>query len=189
MHSARDPLGAPSAALKQRIPESMARANIVGLSVALVHAAAGALPAVWSRGFGLRDAASGEPVTPGTVFGAASLSKPAFAYAVLVACAEGLLDLDVPLSIYLPDLYLPDDPSLHEITARHVLSHTPGFPNWRPKDGPLQVHLGAGERFAYSGEGYVYLQRAIEHLSGQPLDAWMRSRLLDPLAMRQSSYV
>lgn len=183
------PLDALYAALDQRIPEAMAPANVAGLSLALVHTTAGTPPAVWSRGFGLKDAASGEPVTPGTVFQAASLSKPAFAYAVLVACAEGLLDLDVPLSGYLAEPYIPDDPRLHQITARHVLSHTPGFPNWRPKDQRLRIHFAAGERFAYSGEGYVYLQRVVEHLSGQPLDSWMRSRLLDPLGMRQSSYV
>ncbi len=191
MHSAHDPLDMLSAALEQRIPEWMAQANVVGLSVALLQAAAstGAPPAIWQRGFGLKDAESGDPVTPGTVFQAASLSKPVFAYAVLVASAGGLLDLDVPLSTYLPEPYIPDDPRLHRITARHVLSHTPGFPNWRPKDGPLRIHFPAGERFAYSGEGYVYLQRVVEHLSGQPSDAWMRSRLLGPLGMHRSSYV
>jgi len=183
-----DELGA---LLEQRIPERMAQANVVGLSIALVHSAGNTeSPAVtWQRGFGLTDAASGEPVTPETVFQAASLSKPAFAYTVLVASAGGLLDLDTPLSAYLPEPYIPDDPRLHRITARHVLSHTPGFPNWRPKEQPLRIHFPAGERFAYSGEGYVYMQRVIEHLSGQPLDAWMRTRLLDPLGVHRSSYV
>jgi len=180
-----------SATLEKRIPERMAQANVVGLSVALVHSAAGtSSPAVvWQRGFGLRDAASGEPVTPETVFQAASLSKPVFACAVLRACAKGLLDLDTPLSTYLPKPYIPKDPRLHRITARHVLRHTPGFPNWRPKDQPLRIHFPAGQRFAYSGEGYVYLQRVVEHVSGQPLDAWIRSRLLEPLGMHRSSYV
>jgi CubicO group peptidase (beta-lactamase class C family) len=180
-----------SVLLEQRIPEWMRRENVVGLSVALVQdvTSAGAPTGTWQRGFGLKDKASGERVTPDTVFQAASLSKPVFAYAVLKACAEGVLDLDAPLTTYLPEPYIPDDPRLHRITVRHVLSHTPGLPNWRPKDRPLRIHLPAGERFAYSGEGYVYLQRVVERVSGQPLDAWMRSRLLDPLDMRSSSYV
>ena len=180
-----------SATLEQRILEGMAQANVVGLSVALVQDAAntGHPTAVWQRGFGLKDKATGEPVTPETVFQAASLSKPVFAYAVLKACAKGLLDLDTPLSTYLPKPYIPKDPRLHRITARHVLSHTPSFPNWRPNDQPLRIHFPAGERFAYSGEGYVYLQHVVEHVSGQPLDVWMRSRLLDPLGMHRSSYV
>jgi CubicO group peptidase (beta-lactamase class C family) len=182
---------APILALERRIPELMAQANAVGLSVAWVQNAADKNhPGVaWQRGFGVRDRGTGEPVTPDTVFQAASLSKPVFAYAVLKACAEGLLDLDTPLSTCLPEPYISDDPRLHRITARHVLSHTPGFPNWRPKDQPLRIHFAPGERFAYSGEGYVYLQRVIEHLSGQPLDEWMWTRLLGPLGMRRSSYV
>jgi CubicO group peptidase (beta-lactamase class C family) len=184
------PLDKLIAALEQCIPEGMAQANTVGVSVALVHSTEGESdPVVWQRGFGLKDAESGEPVTPETVFQAASLSKPAFAYTVLVASRDGLLDLDTPLSAYLPEPYIAGDPRLHQITARHVLSHTPGFPNWRPKEQPLRIHFSAGERFAYSGEGHVYLQRVIEHLSGQPLDAWMRSRLLGPLGMQRSSYV
>jgi excisionase family DNA binding protein len=180
-----------SAVLEQRIPELMAQKNVVGLSVALVQEAEGkSRPTVaWQRGFGLKDKATGEPVTHETVFQAASLSKPIFAYAVLKACAEGLLDLDTPLSDYLSEPYIPEDVRLPRIAARHVLSHTSGFPNWRPKDQPLRTHFPAGERFAYSGEGYVYLQRVIEHLSGQRLDAWMRVRLLDPLGMHRSSYV
>ena len=140
-----------SAVFEQRIPELMAQKNVVGLSVALVQEAEGkSRPTVaWQRGFGLKDKASGEPVTHETVFQAASLSKPIFAYAVLKACAEGLLDLDTPLSDYLPEPYIPDDARLHRIAARHVLSHTSGFPNWRPKDQPLRTHFPAGERFAY----------------------------------------
>ncbi len=183
-----DKLGA---LLEQRVPAWMAQTGVVGLSVALVQGVGETHhPAIaWAHGFGFKNKATGEPVTSETVFEAASLSKPVFAYAVLKACAEGLLDLDAPLSAYLPEPYLPDDPRLHRITARHVLSHTPGFPNWRPKDQPLPIHFAAGERFAYSGEGYVYLQRVVEHLSGQPLDVWMRARLLEPLGLHHSSYV
>jgi len=140
-----DELGAM---LDQRIPEWMSQAEVVGLSVALIYSSEDESdPVVWQRGFGLKDAESGEPVTPETVFQAASLSKPAFAYTVLVASAGGLLDLDTPLSTYLPEPYIPEDARLHRITARHVLSHTPGFPNWRPKEQPLRIHFPGGERF------------------------------------------
>ena len=83
-----------SATLEQRIPEWIGREKVAGLSIALVEENIVA----WQRGFGLKDVTSGEPVTPETVFQAASLSKPVFAYAVLKACAEGLLDLGAPLS-------------------------------------------------------------------------------------------
>jgi excisionase family DNA binding protein len=89
----------------------------------------------------------------------------------------------------LPGPYIPDDPRLRLITIRHVLSHTPGFPNWRPRDRPLRIHFAPGERFAYSGEGYVYLQRVIEHVTGLNLDKWMRTLVMDLRGMHSSSYV
>lgn len=109
--------------------------------------------------------------------------------AVLKWCAAGAIDLDRSLNAYLDEPYIAGDPRLQQITARHVLSHTPGFPNWRPKDQPLRIHFTPGERFAYSGEGVVYLQRVVEHMTGQRLDEWMQAQVLGPLGMRHSSYV
>jgi CubicO group peptidase (beta-lactamase class C family) len=163
----------------------MAEAEVPGLGIALIHDA----QVAWTRGFGFRNRDTAEPVTPDTVFEAASLSKPLFAYAVLKACTAGMLDLDAPLSAYVPEPYIPDESRVERITARHVLSHTCGFPNWRPKGRALRMHFAAGERFAYSGEGYVYLQRVIEHLAGQTLDRWMQTQVLNPLGMVHSGYV
>jgi excisionase family DNA binding protein len=171
--------------LDQRIPKWMARENVPGLSVALIQDA----QVVWRRGYGFKDKATKESVMPGTVFQAASLSKPVFAYAVLKWCDAGGIDLDTSLSVYLAVPYTSGDPRLQQITARNVLSHTPGFPNWRPKDQPLRIHFAPGERFAYSGEGYVYLQRVVERITGQRLDEWMQAQVLGPLGMRHSSYV
>lgn len=175
----------PIADLEDYIPEWMAAENVPGLSVAVIED--GRL--AWAGSFGCRDRATGAPVTADTVFQAASLSKPIFAYAVLKWCAAGALDLNTPLGAYLPAPYLENDERIGQITARHVLSHTPGLPNWRPKDEPLHIHFTPGERFAYSGEGYVYLQHVVEHLSGQRLDAWMHDRLFEPMGMCHSSYV
>ena len=184
------PLPESLSALERLIPAWMAKQNVAGLSLAWTQPAAdtGRPHVVWQRIFGHTNATTGDPITLDTVFQAASLSKPIFAYAVLKAYAEGWLDLDIPLSTYLPKPYIAGDTRLHRITARHVLSHTSGLPNWRPKDRPLQIHFPAGERFAYSGEGFVYLQRVVEHLSGQSLDVWMRQRLFDPMELHLTNY-
>ncbi len=62
-----------------------------------------------------------------------------------------------------------------------VLSHTAGFPNWRPggeeREGPLPLLFGPGSRFGYSGEGVFYLQRVVEPITGQPLDLLARAAL------------
>ena len=129
------------------------------------------------------------PVTEHTVFEAASLSKPVFAYIVLQLVDEGVLDLDAPLFSYLPYEDLAEDARYERITARMVLSHTTGLPNWRPPGGELTLAFDPGARFQYSGEGFLYLQRVVEHLTGEPLRVLAVKRVFEPLGMTQSSFV
>jgi CubicO group peptidase (beta-lactamase class C family) len=180
--SRRDEL---TARLEKSIPQLMSDGDVPGLSIALIRNS----KVVWHRGFGVKNAATKEPVDDGTVFEAASLSKPVFAYAVLKLVDRGVLDLDTPLVKYLPGAYVEGDERLKLITARMVLTHTTGFPNWRPRGEPLKIHFTPGEKFSYSGEGFVYLQRVVEHLSGQRLEQLMRREVFGPLGMTSSSYL
>jgi CubicO group peptidase (beta-lactamase class C family) len=174
------------ARLQRDIPQLMKDGDVPGLAIALVRN--GEL--AWSHGFGVMNAQTKEPVTDGTVFEAASLSKPVFAYAVLKLLDGGQLDLDAPLTRYLPGNYdVGDDPRLNQITARRVLSHTTGFPNWRQRGGALRIYFTPGERFSYSGEGYVYLAKVIEHLTGERFNDFMKRSVFEPLGMTSSSYV
>ena len=100
------PLDAIVTDLESLIPKRMEEAKVPGLSIALVRDA----KLLWSRGFGVKSTATKEPVTAETVFSAQSLSKPVFAYAVLKLCEKGALDLDTPLTEYLPEPYLPNEP-------------------------------------------------------------------------------
>jgi CubicO group peptidase (beta-lactamase class C family) len=168
------------------LPRLMTVASVPGLAIALITE--GQLS--WAGRFGVTNATAPQPVQDDTVFQAASLSKPVFALAVLRLKDEGLLDLDRPLSNYQPDLYAEFDPRVHTITARQVLSHTTGLQNWRlEKDEPLQLAFTPGERFSYSGEGYVYLQRVVEHITGQAFESYMQKQVLRPLGMSHSSYI
>jgi CubicO group peptidase (beta-lactamase class C family) len=175
------------ARLERDVPHLMAEGEIPGLSIAVVRN--GKL--AWSRGFGVKNSETREPVGDNTVFEAASLSKPVFAYAVLKLVEEGKLDLDTPLNKYLPGTYdVGDDPRLDQITVRRVLSHTTGFPNWRPRgDKTLKIYFTPGDRFSYSGEGFVYLSRVVEHITGEKLDVFMKRTVLEPFGMTSSSYV
>lgn len=138
---------------------------------------------------GFRDLASGLLVTDSTIFEAASLSKPVFAYAVIRLVEIGTIDLDRPLDSYLPSPYPIADRRGSEITARHVLSHTSGLPNWRhAANERLSLAFAPGTQYLYSGEGYYFLQTVVEHLTGKPTAQLMRSAL-DKLGMRDSSYV
>jgi CubicO group peptidase (beta-lactamase class C family) len=172
------------ARLEERLPQLMKDGGVPGLSVALVRD--GEL--VWHRGFGVKNAKTNEPVDDSTVFEAASLSKPVFAYAVLKLVDEGKLDLDKPLNHYLPGSYdVGDDSRLGLITARRVLSHTTGFPNWR--GGKLKIYFTPGQRFSYSGEGIVYLAKAVERVTGEKFNDFVKRTVFDPLGMTSSSYV
>lgn len=171
-------------AVERDIPDLLQQAHVPGVSIALVQNAAVA----WASAYGLASLQPPQEITTGTVFQAASLSKPLFAYAVLGLAARGHLALDAPLSAYLPHPSVRDDPLLPEITGRRVLSHLTGWPNWRPEGGPLTRVRAPGAAFGYSGEGYNYLQAVVEHIVGQPLDAYMREAVLGPLGMTASSY-
>jgi CubicO group peptidase (beta-lactamase class C family)/GNAT superfamily N-acetyltransferase len=123
-----------------------------------------------------------------TLFEAASLTKPVFAYGVLALIDDGTLELDRPLIEYVGRSYLAEDERTASITARMVLSHTTGFPNWR-EDGPLFLRWTPGTRWGYAGEGYAYLQQVVEHVTGVSLDRYMSDAVLRPLAMNDSSFV
>ena len=150
------------AELEKHIPELMKTAQIPGASIALIRD--GAL--FWQRGFGVKDIRTNASVDSETVFEAASTTKPVFAYAVMKLHERGVIDLDAPLSTYTSERFVPDDARLDRITARHVLSHTTGLPNWRSKQQPLAIQFMPGERWSYSGEGYSYLQSVVARLTG-----------------------
>jgi CubicO group peptidase (beta-lactamase class C family) len=173
--------------LEKLIPQLMTDGDVPGLSIALIQNS----EIVWHHGYGVKNSQTKEPVTDDTLFEAASLSKPVFAYAVLKLADNGKIDLDTPLNKYLPGNYeVGDDPRINQITARHVLSHTPGFPNWRPLNNKvLKIHFTPGERFSYSGEGFVYLAKVIEHLTGETINNFMKKSVFEPLGMTSSSYV
>lgn len=130
-----------------------------------------------------------QPLDGETVFEAASLTKPLVAYLALKLAEEGRFSLDLPLDGYLDEPYLPHDPRASRITARMVLRHTTGFPNWAEKGQPLRTHFQPGGHFSYSGEGFVFLQRMLAALNGASLAELLRDRLLGPLGMHSSSLV
>ena len=170
-------------------PKLMADMKVPGVSISVISDDR----IVWHKGYGVVRAGEPNKVAPETVFEACSMSKVVFTYATLKLAEQGKLDLDRPLVDYLDEPYLEDEP-LHElITARMVMKHTTGFPNWRDggwrKGGWLPVKFKPGTEYGYSGEGYLYLQRVVEHIAGRPLNSLMKEMLLEPIGMASSSYV
>jgi len=143
----------------------------------------------WHRGFGVKNADTQVPIDDATIFEIASLTKPVFAYGVLTLVDSGKLDLDTPLAQYLPAIALAGDSRSTLITTRMVLSHTTGFQNELHPGERLQIYFTPGERFSYSGEGFLYLQKVVEHITGERLDVFMKRTVFDPLGMTSASYV
>jgi CubicO group peptidase (beta-lactamase class C family) len=177
------------AAVDSLTPALMGELHVPGVSIAVIHRRG----IVWSGEYGIADVSRHAPVTRETLFEAASMSKPVFAYIVMKLVEQGKLELDRPLTGYLKERVLPDQPSRSLITARMVLSHTAGFPNWRKgeeeRDGPLPVLYRPGSRFSYSGEGIFFLQRAVEKITGEPIAQLAKRTLFDPIGLTHTSYV
>jgi CubicO group peptidase (beta-lactamase class C family) len=141
-----------------KIPQWLPETKMPAVSIAIVRD--GQL--AWRRAFGVKDTGTNEVVDTESVFAACSDTKPVFAYGVLKLCEKGLLNLDTPLTKY-TSRRVTADPRVELITARHVLSHTTGFPNWRQeKDLPIQ--FTPGSKYQYSGEGFSYLQAVVEEI-------------------------
>lgn len=177
------PTWLPSADLLLRLPRLLELGEVPGLSFAVVSGGR-----VWERGFGMASVDPHAPVTDDTVFEAASLGKVVFATLVLRMVEAGRLALDRPVYEYLPGPEA-DSPGMRRVTVRHVLSHTTGLPNWRKTPGPLVPTTEPGTQFTYSGEGFFYLQRVVEAVSGRPIARLLEENVLRPLGMTQSSYV
>ena len=144
---------------------------------------------------------SGSDLAPDSIFEAASLSKPVFAAGVLKLVQQQRLDLDRPLTEYLSHPYehqqnpfgrgptdTVEDARFALITARMVLSHTSGLPNWSRR-AVLFLSAQPGQTWSYSGEGYVYLQHVVEAITGQPIDIFLQTEVLLPLGMTHSSFI
>jgi len=186
------PFSPPGPDFDAVVLQAMDRTAVPGLSLAILDG--GRIAS--NRAFGVKNRKTKDPISEKTVFEACSLSKPVLAYAALTLVAEGRLDLDKPLVEYASEEVLAqvffrekiEDDRVRRITPRLVMSHRTGFPNWR-RGGKLTLLADPGERFGYSGEGFVFLQRVVEQTTGRPINDFVKERVFDPLGMTSSSYV
>lgn len=145
---------------------------------------------------GLRKVGTTQSIDANTTFQAASLGKVVLAYTALRLHDQGRLDLDKPLLTYYPYPRVADEPRAARITARMVLGHTTGLPNWAGyplaeswKTSKLTLSFAPDSCWSYSGEGYVWLQRTLEHITGQTLEQLAQKEVFGPLKMPGSSFV
>ena len=154
--------------------------RIPGISMALIKDH----QIVYHRGLGVKDLHTKDPVEPDTLFEAASMTKPMFAYAVCRLVDRGILDLDKPLCQYLPYEDIAHDPRYKQITARMVLCHRTGFPNWRTDR--LELLFDPGTQQGYSGEGFEYLGKVVSHLTNKSITDVMRDEVFHQLGIHNT---
>jgi CubicO group peptidase (beta-lactamase class C family) len=173
----------------------MKAAEVTGVGIAILNDG----KIAYSKTYGFRDQEKKLPLTENSVLGAASLSKVAFGYLVMQLVDEGRIDLDKPITQYLPKPLpqytdyadLASDPRYLRITTRMLLSHTAGFPNIRflNNDRKLNINFEPGTRYAYSGEGIQLLQLVVETVMKKPLQDLMHERVFQPLGMTRTSMI
>jgi len=145
---------------------------------------------------GLSDSENKQKVSSNTIFQAASLSKVVLAYICLQLADKKRIDLDKPLTRYYDYPRLKDDSAAKKITARMVLMHTSGLPNWAENPlkktwatSALKTAFKPGDHWKYSGEGFVYLQLAIQNILKKDLQQIADEMVFMPLAMKNSSFI
>ena len=138
---AANPAATVIAKYRARIPELMAEQGVPGLAVALVDRN----QALWVEGFGHLDGGGSAPVSADTIFSVQSMSKLFTATAVMQAVAAGRLDLDAPITTYLPEFTVHSAFEKHperKITLRMLLSHTAGFTHEAPVGNNYELDPG-----------------------------------------------
>lgn len=188
------------AELEPKIKEEIRQGHLPGFAIGVVKN--GKL--IYSQGFGLAKLGSDKPVTSKSLFHMASVTKTFVATAIMQLVENGKIDLDKPLTAYLP-YFRMNDPRYGAITIRQMLSHTSGIPDtidyhWdKPEydSGALerfvrsvanQPLVGApGEKFAYSNTAYEMLGDVIAKVSGESFEDYVQHNILTPLGMKDST--
>ena len=189
------------------LADRMTALRVPAVSIAYIHDG----KIEWARAYGVTRI-GGPPVTPDTLFQAASISKPVAALAVLRLVQSGKLDLDADVNRYLKTWKVADNAFTAEnkVTLRGLLTHTAGltvhgFPGYA-SDAPvpttvqvlngekpantarIQVDTKPGSIWRYSGGGYVVAQLLLEDVTGQPFAKLMHDTVLAPIGMTRSTY-
>ena len=169
----------------------MQKAGVPGIQLVYTHRGK-------AQAYALGQRTAGQPaaVDASTTFEAASLGKAVLAYVALRLHDRGIFDLDKPLLGYYAYPRLQGAPNVGSITARMVLGHTSGLPNWAANPlsaewatTPLRLKYAPDSCWNYSGEGYVFLQKTLEHLTGKSFEALAQEEAFGPLHMAHSSFV
>lgn len=190
--------------LRDTIPQMMKEKDVPGLSIAIVDDKG----ILWEEGFGLTSRDQGIPVTPLTNFSIQSMSKNFTALAVLMAVQDGLLELDKPITDYIPGFTVNSRFEEHperKMTLRLLLSHRAGFTHEAPIGNNYDFYtqkfddhiksisdtwlrFRVGERYSYSNLGIDLAGFILQQVSGVPFQNYVNEKIFNPIGMTESSF-
>ncbi|MDR4469681.1 MAG: beta-lactamase family protein [Nitrospira sp.] len=182
------------------VQQQMKKHDVTGLSLALVDDQ----HIVWAEGFGYADKAHNVLATPETLYRAGSITKLFTATAIMQLVERGLIDLDRPITTYLPEFSVKSRfPDAAPITIRHILTHHSGLPRdvplgmWSNNPQPYATVLDdlrsryvlhpPNHIFSYSNLGMTVLGKVIERLSGVPYATYVSRSIFEPVGMTTAS--
>jgi serine beta-lactamase-like protein LACTB len=187
-------------ALDRFIAREVADKRLPALSIALVDDQ----KIVWARGYGFADADKKKPATADTVYRVGSVSKLFTDIAVMQLVEQGKLDLDAPVTKYLPD-FKPISKYDKPITLRMLMSHRSGLvreppagnyfdPSVRDLDRTVrslnetELLFEPGTKTKYSNAGIAVVGLVVEQTQNQRFARHLHNRVLDPLGMTRSAF-
>lgn len=183
------------------IHSRMQTANIPGLALGVVYGD----QIVYLKGYGIAGP-DGRAVTPQTPFILGSTSKSITALAVMQLVEAGKIDLDAPVTRYLPWFRTSDAAASAQITVRNLLNQNSGLPTYAGRQGiadndqsglalengirelsGVQLSQPAGQGYEYANENYNILGLIVQTISGNSYEEYVRSAIFAPLQMNHSA--
>ncbi len=186
--------------LSRMISREVADKRLPALSIALVDDQ----KIVWARGFGYARPQDAVPATAATVYRVGSVSKLFTDIAVMQLVERGVVDLDAPITRYLPD-FAPQNPFGMAVTLRHLMTHRAGLVREPPLGSyfdstapPLAATIASlngttlvyqpEQRSKYSNAGVAAVGYVLERLSGEPFARYVKRAVLDSLGLEDSGF-
>ena len=130
----------------------------------------------------------GNGISEKSVFELASNGKVIGAYIALKLVDEGKLNLEDKIASFLDSSMITDDERIYDITLKQLLCHTAGFSPSFELGIDKKIYSDPGEKFCYSGVGYIYLQNVIENVSGMTIEQAAQYYVFEPLGMKNSTF-
>ncbi len=130
----------------------------------------------------------GDGINEQSVFELASNGKVISAYIALKLVDEGTLKLEDKIAPFLDDNLITDDERIYDITLKQLLCHTAGFSTSFELGVDKKIYSNPGDKFCYSGVGYIYLQNVIENVSGMTIEQAATCYVFEPLGMKNSTF-